>query len=146
MWRRKIKILQWGGKLKKYFSSVYFSQIHTMAMHIKFWQQHCNVQRPKHLTPWRDSNQVSSVLEADAMTTWGGKLKKVFYLCQTEVQICWRRQSCKSSSQWMDAHPWLSWSEQGDQTSLWKKNHPRYGPTHFLSIFIQNSYRRKNIT
>jgi hypothetical protein len=42
---------------------------HTTTMHIKFWQQHCNVLRPKNLTPWRDSNPGSSVLEADAMTT-----------------------------------------------------------------------------
>jgi hypothetical protein len=35
----------------------------------KFWQQHYNVSRPKHLTPWRDSNPGSYVLEVDAMTT-----------------------------------------------------------------------------
>jgi hypothetical protein len=27
-----------------------------MTMHIKLWQQHCNVQKPKNLTTWRDSN------------------------------------------------------------------------------------------
>jgi starvation-inducible outer membrane lipoprotein len=36
--------------------SIYFSQVHTMAMHIKLWHLHCNVQILKNLTPWRDSN------------------------------------------------------------------------------------------
>jgi hypothetical protein len=39
-----------------------------MNMPMKFLQQHCNVLKPKNLTPWRDSNSGSSVLEADAMT------------------------------------------------------------------------------
>jgi hypothetical protein len=51
------------------FWSICFSQIHAMTMHIKFWQQHCNVYRQKNLITWRDSNPGSSVLEADAMTT-----------------------------------------------------------------------------
>jgi hypothetical protein len=38
-------------------------------MHIKIGKQHCNVLKPKNLTPWLDSNLESSVLEADAMTT-----------------------------------------------------------------------------
>jgi hypothetical protein len=29
------------------FRCAHFSQIHTMTMHIKFWQQHCDVSRPK---------------------------------------------------------------------------------------------------
>jgi hypothetical protein len=30
-------------------------------MHNKFWQQHCNVLRPKNLSPWLYLNQGSSV-------------------------------------------------------------------------------------
>jgi hypothetical protein len=44
----------------KYLFDVYFTQIHTMTMHIKFWRQPCNVLRPKNLTPLRDSNPGSS--------------------------------------------------------------------------------------
>jgi hypothetical protein len=40
-----------------------------MAMQIKFWQQLWNEKRTKNLTPWRDSNPGSTVLEAEAMTT-----------------------------------------------------------------------------
>jgi hypothetical protein len=37
--------------LFKYFWKHFFSQMHTMTIHIKLWQQHCNVSRPKNLTP-----------------------------------------------------------------------------------------------
>jgi hypothetical protein len=59
---------------------IYFSQKHTMTMHIKFWQQHSNVSRPKNLTPWRDSNLGSSGLEADAMTTMSRRQGASIYL------------------------------------------------------------------
>jgi hypothetical protein len=36
--------------------SFIFLGLYTMTIHIKFWQQHCNVSRPKNLIPWRDSN------------------------------------------------------------------------------------------
>jgi hypothetical protein len=48
-----------------------FSQkyIHTMIMHIKFLTTSLLCIKTYNLTPWQDSNPVSSLLEADAMTT-----------------------------------------------------------------------------
>jgi hypothetical protein len=36
-------------QFKKYVLKHLFSKIHTMTMHIKLWQQHCNVLRPCNL-------------------------------------------------------------------------------------------------
>jgi hypothetical protein len=29
--------------LKRFFNHLFFSQVHTMTMHIKLWQPHCNL-------------------------------------------------------------------------------------------------------
>jgi hypothetical protein len=51
--RRPVSPLLW--------SFIFFSRVHTMIMHIKLWQQNCNVYIPRNFTPWRDSNPGSSV-------------------------------------------------------------------------------------
>jgi hypothetical protein len=46
---------------KKILFSIYFSQVHTMTMHITLLKRHCNVKISKNLTLWRDSNPGSSM-------------------------------------------------------------------------------------
>jgi hypothetical protein len=58
-----------------------------MTMHIKLWQQHWNVSIPKYLTPWRDSNPGSCVLQADAMTTIPRRQGNSQRICFFETEI-----------------------------------------------------------
>jgi hypothetical protein len=84
--------------------SIVFSQMHTMTRHIKFWQRHCAVQRPKNLTPWRDSNPGSFALEADAMTSMSRRINFPYFLSHREIRKFFRPEKPSVSGSWVN-HP-----------------------------------------
>jgi hypothetical protein len=56
-------------------------------MTIKFLQKHCNVFRPKNLTPWRDSNPGSSSVAMTTIPRRQGKSVKNFAKCGSSLKI-----------------------------------------------------------
>jgi hypothetical protein len=111
----------------KDFVRTYFSQIHTIKMHIKFWQHLCNVyvcKDLKNLTPWRDSNPGSFVLEADVITTIPRR-HCTTHLCSVH-DIIFLGQYCDSCADFCKNN---NCGHHTNPRSLQKKSWPKKGHT-----------------